>query len=195
MTPERRKKLQEVLSKRQDDITIVLENVFDPHNISAVLRTCDAVGVQEVYVLNTKIPRHKKWGAKSSSSAAKWLTIHQFENAEECFAELRKKYSKILTTHLSSDAVNLYDINFTEPLALVFGNEHSGVSEEIRRLADGNFIIAQMGIIRSLNISVACAVTLYEAYRQKNLAGHYDKPKLNGEVLKELMDKWGYQEE
>jgi tRNA (guanosine-2'-O-)-methyltransferase len=195
MTPERKARLEFVLSKRQNDITIVLENVFDPHNISAVLRTCDAVGVQDVYVLNTKIPRHKKWGPKSSSSAAKWLTVYQFENAEECFQELRKKYSKILTTHLSSDAVNLYDINFTETLALVFGNEHSGVSEEIRMLADGNFVIPQMGIIRSLNISVACAVTLYEACRQKNLAGHYDKPKLNGEILKELMDKWGYQEE
>jgi tRNA (guanosine-2'-O-)-methyltransferase len=195
MTPERREKLQSVLSKRQDDITIVLENVFDPHNISAVMRTCDAVGVQELYVLNTKIPRHKKWGAKSSSSAAKWLTVYQFENAEECFSELRKKYSKILTTHLSSDAVNLYEIDLIQPMALVFGNEHSGVSEEIRNLADGNFIIPQSGIIRSLNISVACAVTLYEAYRQKALAGHYDKPKLNREVLKDLMNKWGYEEE
>jgi len=195
MTPERREKLQTVLSKRQNDITIVLENVFDPHNISAVMRTCDAVGVQELYVLNTKIPRHKKWGAKSSSSAAKWLTVYQFENAEECFSELRKKYSKILTTHLSSDALNLYEIDLTQPVALVFGNEHSGVSEEIRNLADGNFIIPQAGIIRSLNISVACAVTLYEAYRQKTLAGHYDKAKLNGEVLKDLMDKWGYEEE
>ena len=194
MTPERREKLLSVLSKRQDDITIVLENVFDPHNISAVMRTCDAVGVQEVYVLNTKIPRHKKWGAKSSSSAAKWLTVYQFENAEECFSELRKKYSKILTTHLSSDAVNLYEIDLTQPVALVFGNEHSGVSEEIRNLADGNFIIPQAGIIRSLNISVACAVTLYEAHRQKALAGHYSKAKLNGDVLKKLMDKWGYEE-
>ena len=190
MTPERKAKLEFVLSKRQSDITIVLENVFDPHNISAVMRTCDAVGVQEVFVLNTKIPRHKKWGAKSSSSAAKWLTIHQFENAEECFSELRKKYPKILTTHLSGDAVNLYDINFIEPLALVFGNEHSGVSEEIRILADGNFVIPQMGIIRSLNISVACAVTLYEAYRQKTAAGHYDQPKLNDGILAELMRKW-----
>lgn len=194
MTPERREKLQSVLSKRQNDITIVLENVFDPHNISAVMRTCDAVGVQELYVLNTKIPRHKKWGAKSSSGAAKWLTIHQFENAEECFSDLRKKYSKILTTHLSSDALNLYEIDLTQPIALIFGNEHSGVSDEIRMLADGNFIIPQSGIIRSLNISVACAVTLYEAYRQKMLAGHYNKAKLNGDVLKELMDKWGYEE-
>ena len=194
MTPERRAKLESVLSKRQNDLTIVLENVFDPHNVSAVMRTCDAVGVQELYVLNTKIPRHKKWGAKSSSSAAKWLSIYQFEDANECFSDLRKKYSKILTTHLSSDAVNLYAIDFTKPLALVFGNEHSGVSEEIRNLADGNFIIPQAGIIRSLNISVACAVTLYEAYRQKTLAGHYDTTKLNGKVLKELMDKWGYQD-
>ena len=193
MTPERKAKLEFVLSKRQNDITIVLENVFDPHNISAVMRTCDAVGVQEIYVLNTKIPRHKKWGSKSSSSAAKWLTIYQFENAKECFSELRKKYSKILTTHLSGDALNLYDIDLTQPVALVFGNEHSGVSEEIRSLADGNFIIPQAGIIRSLNISVACAVTLYEAYRQKTLAGHYDRAKLNGEVVKELMDKWGYE--
>ena len=195
MTPERKAKLEYVLSRRQNDITIVLENVFDPHNISAVMRTCDAVGVQELYVLNTKIPPHKKWGAKSSSSAAKWLTIYQFANSEECFAELRKKYSKILTTHLSSDAVNLYEIDLTQPVALVFGNEHSGVSEEIRKFADGNFIIPQSGIIRSLNISVACAVTLYEAYRQKTLAGHYDKTKLNGDVLKELMEKWGYEEE
>ncbi len=195
MTPDRREKIQTVLSKRQNDITIVLENVFDPHNISAVMRTCDAVGVQQIYVLNTKIPRHKKWGAKSSSSAAKWLTVYQFENAEECFSELRKKYSKILTTHLSSDAVNLYEIDLTQPVALIFGNEHSGVSEEIRKLADGNFIIPQSGIIRSLNISVACAVTLYEAYRQKALAGHYDKAKLNEKVLKDLMDKWGYEEE
>ena len=194
MTPERRAKLESVLSKRQNDITIVLENVFDPHNISAVMRTCDAVGVQEIYVLNTKIPPHKKWGPKSSSSAAKWLTVHQFDNAEECFFELRKKYSKILTTHLSSDALTLYEIDLTQPLALVFGNEHSGVSEEIRARADGNFIIPQAGIIRSLNISVACAVTLYEAYRQKNIAGHYDKTKLNDEVLKELMDKWGYED-
>jgi tRNA (guanosine-2'-O-)-methyltransferase len=195
MTPERYNRLHSVLSKRQNDITVVLENVFDPHNISAVMRTCDAVGVQEIYVLNTKIPRHKKWGAKSSSSAAKWLTVYQFENAEECFNALRKKFSRILTTHLSSDAVKLYDINFTEPLALVFGNEHSGVSEEIRNLADGNFIIPQAGIIRSLNISVACAVTLYEAYRQKSNAGHYDKMKLEGNMLNELLELWGFEED
>jgi tRNA (guanosine-2'-O-)-methyltransferase len=191
MTHERRQRLISVLHKRQHDITVVLENVFDPHNISAVMRTCDAVGVQDIYVLNTKIPRHKKWGAKSSSSAAKWLTIHQYDNAEECFSSLRKRYSTILTTHLSSDAVSLYAVDFTKSIALVFGNEHEGVSEDIRNLADGNFIIPQVGIIRSLNISVACAVTLYEAFRQKNNAGHYDHKKFDEVTIKHLLEEWG----
>ena len=190
MTPERREKLLNVLSKRQPDLTVVLENVFDPHNISAVMRTCDAVGIQEVFILNTKIPRHKKWGAKSSSSAAKWLTVYQFENAGECFSSLRKRYSKILTTHLSSDAIGLHAIDMTEPIALVFGNEHSGVSDEIRALADGNFIIPQVGIIQSLNISVACAVTLYEAFRQKNLAGHYNRDNMDHVMKQELLKEW-----
>ena len=195
MTPERKDKLLSVIRKRQNDLAIVLENVQDPHNISAVMRTCDAVGVQDIYVLNTGIPRHKKFGPRSSSSAAKWLTVHQFENAAECFAELRKKYNRILTTHLAADSVNLYDIDFTGSIALVFGNEHSGVSEEIRQLADGNFLIPQMGIIRSLNISVACAVSLYEAYRQKSIAGHYSKEKLSTELQEELFKNWGLQEE
>lgn len=195
MTPERREKLVYVGSHRQPDITVVLENVFDPHNISAVMRTCDAVGVQDIYILNTKIPRHKKWGVKSSSSAAKWLTVHQFEDAASCFTELRKRYSTILTTHLSSDAKGLYQLDLTQPTALVFGNEHSGVSEEIRALADGNFIIPQAGIIRSLNISVACAVTLYEAFRQKTNAGHYNQQRLDNVRFNELLGEWGFEEE
>lgn len=195
MTPERSEKLLKVLSKRQANLTVVLENVQDPHNASAVMRTCDAVGIQEVYVLTTKIPRHKKWGYRSSSSALKWLTIHEFDNLEECVAALRKKFSKILTTLLSSDAVSLHDINFTESIALVFGNEHAGVTEEFRALADGNFIIPQMGIIQSLNISVACAVSIYEAMRQKMNAGHYDKASLPQAQMDALLKQWGFETE
>jgi tRNA (guanosine-2'-O-)-methyltransferase len=192
MTPEREAKLLTVLSKRQDDLTVVLENVFDPHNISAVMRTCDAVGIQDIYILNTRIPMHKKWGAKSSSSAVKWLTIHQYTDAAECVRVLRKSYDKILTTHLDSDAADVYELDFTGRLALVFGNEHSGVSDELREMADGNFIIPQAGIIRSLNISVACAVCLYEAYRQKSLAGHYKARKMDPERSESLLKSWKY---
>lgn len=190
MTPARFDKLHAVLQRRQFDLTIVLENVFDPHNISAVMRTCDAVGVQELYILNTKIPRHKKWGARSSSSAAKWLTVHQFEDTDQCFDSIRSRGLKILTTHLDTQAVPLYAVDFTRPLALVFGNEHSGVSDEIRVKADGNFVIPQVGIIQSLNISVACAVTLYEAFRQKEKAGHYQGHPQEVEARLRLSKEW-----
>ena len=194
MTPERSHRLTSVLNKRQPDLTIVLENVTDPHNISAVMRTCDAVGIQDIYILNTTIPKHKKWGARSSSSAAKWLTVHQFTDYVECLDALRKKFDKIYTTHLSSDAVELHSLTLTERVALVFGNEHSGVSDEIIAQADGNFIIPQVGIIQSLNISVACAVCLYEAFRQKKIAGHYDNSKLPAEQFKALKNEWGFYE-
>jgi tRNA (guanosine-2'-O-)-methyltransferase len=195
MTNERRQRIQSVLSKRQNDLTVVLENVFDPHNISAVMRSCDAVGVQEIYVLNTKIPRHKKWGSRSSSSAAKWLIIHQFEDPIPCFEAIRKKYITVLTTHLTGEAVSLYKLDFSKSVALVFGNEHSGVSDEIRAIADGNFIIPQVGMIQSLNISVACAVTLYEAFRQKQQAGHYLHQKLSAEDHVLLTNQWGSTDE
>jgi len=191
MTPERYNRLTSVLNKRQPDLTVVLENVFDPHNVSAVMRTCDAVGIQDVYILNNRIPPHKKWGYRSSSTAAEWLTIHQFKEVNECFTELRKRYQKIYATYLSEDSTTLHQLNFTEPVALVFGNETFGVSEEIRNLVDGSFIIPQVGIIKSLNISVACAVTLYEAFRQKQIAGHYEEPKLAGELLNKLKQDWG----
>ncbi len=195
MTPERREKLLRVLQNRQVNLAVVMENVHDPHNISAVMRTCDAVGIQDIYILNTKIPRHEKFGAKSSSSAAKWLTVHQYDDAQLCFQDLRKQYRTILTTHLSSDAVSLYDIDFTDSIALVFGNEHAGVSDEIRARADGNFVIPQMGIIQSLNISVACAVSIYEACRQKRNAGQYNQVSMPAERQQQLLKDWGFDNE
>jgi tRNA (guanosine-2'-O-)-methyltransferase len=191
MTPERYNRLTSVLNKRQPDITVVLENVFDPHNDSAVMRTCDAVGIQDVFILNNRIPPHKKWGYRSSSTAAEWLTVHQFTNAEECFTELRKRYKKIYATHLSESSATLHKLDLSESVALVFGNETFGVSEDITKLVDGTFIIPQVGIIKSLNISVACAVTLYEAFRQKQIAGHYDTQRLGEEQLNSLKEEWG----
>jgi len=190
MTEERRQKFENVLARRQNDLTVVLENVIDPHNISAVMRSCDAVGIQEIFVLNTRIPRHKKWGFRSSRSAAKWVTVHQFEDVVDCFAAIRKNYSSIFTTSLTANSISLYSMELTKSVALVFGNEQYGVSDEINALADGSFVIPQVGMIQSLNISVACAVTLYEAYRQKQTAGHYDQQKLTNEHVSTLFNQW-----
>jgi tRNA (guanosine-2'-O-)-methyltransferase len=195
MTPERYNRLTSVLNHRQPDLTVVLENVFDPHNISAVMRTCDAVGIQDVYILNNRIPPHRKWGYRSSSTAAKWLSIHQFTDAEKCFEEIRKRYSKIYTSHLTPGSSDVYSIDFAESMALVFGNETFGVSEDIRHFSDGDFIIPQVGIIKSLNISVACAVTLYEAFRQKKEKGHYEESRLPETEMQNLQKQWRIIEE
>jgi len=190
MTPQRFNRLTSVLNKRQPDLTVVLENVFDPHNVSAVMRTCDAVGIQDVYILNDRIPPHRKWGYRSSSTAAQWLSVHQFTNAEECFEQVSKKYTNIYTSHLGEASRDLYSMDLTESIALVFGNETFGVSDNIRKYAQGDFIIPQSGIIKSLNISVACAVTLYEAFRQKKQKGHYDQPRLPKSKMIELQKQW-----
>ncbi len=192
MTPERIARITNVLDRRQPDLTVIMENVHDPHNISAVMRTCDAVGIQELYILNTVISRHEKFGKKSSASAAGWLTIHDFDNTEACIKAVRSKYNKIYATHLGEQAHSLYDLDLTQPVALVFGNEHSGVTEECLKHCDGNFIIPQVGMIKSLNISVACAVTVYEAYRQRAKAGFYEGSSRLGEGQRaELAAKWG----
>lgn len=191
MTPERYNRLTSVLNHRQPDLTVVLENVFDPHNVSAVMRTCDAVGIQDVYILNNRIPPHRKWGYRSSSTAAKWLSIHQFTDAEKCFEAVRKRYEKIYTSHLGTTSSDLYSLDLTESIALVFGNETFGVSDDIHKFSDGAFIIPQVGIIKSLNISVACAVTLYEAFRQKKDKGDYANRKVSEETFRQLSDEWG----
>lgn len=174
MTPEREAKIDKMLSLRQPGFVVVLENVHDPHNIAAVFRTCDAVGVQEVFVLMTVLPRHKKFGKNSAASADGWLTIHEYDNTAECMAAVRQKCDKIYATHLGVESASLYDLDLTQRVALVFGNEHAGVTEECLSYCDGNFIIPQMGMVQSLNISVACAITLYEGMRQRLQAGQYD---------------------
>jgi len=179
ITDERAEKLKHLAANRQPDLTLILENIYDPHNLGAVLRTCDSVGIAEVYALYTIESAEvleKIAGHKSSSGAKKWVDVHVFDDVDACFAAVRKKYDRIYGTHLASDAIGLYDLNLSQSMALVFGNEHRGMSSEVLSLVDGNFIIPQSGLTKSLNISVACAVTLYEAKRQRLLQDRYSQP-------------------
>lgn len=192
MTPERRERITNALNRRQPDLTVIMENIFDPHNIAAVMRTCDSVGIQEIYVLNNIIKRHSKFGKKSSASAAGWLTIHQYDDTDACMLAVMQKYTNIYATHLGKKAVSLYELNLAQPVALVFGNEHAGVTEQCLKYCNGNFVIPQVGMVKSLNISVACAVSLYETYRQREQKGFYNGIlRLHDEQTNALMDKWG----
>lgn len=191
MTPERRGRLEAVLSKRQNDLTVILENVFDPHNVSAVIRSCDAVGIMEIYLLNTMEPNHRHFDHYSAASAGKWVTLHHYSDLAMCLETVRKKYQRIYTTHLDSESTELYNLNLTESLALVFGNEKKGITEAMRAQSDGNFVIPQWGMVPSLNISVACAISIFEAYRQKAAAGHYQHQKINEGEQRKLLEQWG----
>ena len=171
------RKYKSVISNRQN-LTVILENVHDPHNIGAVVRSCDAVGISEIFIVYS-IGSHdsisKKVGKNTSSGARTWIKTHYFTDLQTCFTEVRLRYDKIYGTHLSTDSESLYGLDLTQPLALMFGNEHLGISKEALRLLDGNFIIPQYGMVQSLNISVACAVSLFEAARQREVKNMYDK--------------------
>ena len=176
MTEKRRQRLQEVASRRQVNLTVILENVHDPHNIGAVLRSCDAVGIAEVFVLHTEERLQEKYlslGKRTSAGTRKWIEVQYHTEMEACMKEVRSRYDHIFATHMDADARSLYELDLTGSVALLFGNEHDGVSEEALRYADGNFLIPQMGMVQSLNISVACAVSVYEAFRQRQSKGFY----------------------
>ncbi len=200
MTPERKARFAEVLDRRQANLTVILEDIIDQHNISAVMRSCDSVGIGEIYIITSdrlkycKIrPEHplQSWkGKKISASANKWIQIHLFQSIQECMTAVRAKYDSIFSTHLSEDAKDLYDLDLTQSIALLFGNERDGLTQEALSHADGNFCIPQVGMIKSLNISVACAVTLYEAYRQRKAAGLYDTMSIDSAEKQATMDAW-----
>lgn len=178
-----------MLRKRQPDLTVVMENIHDPHNVSAMLRSCDAAGVLQVQLVYTQ-EQFPKMGKKSSASAAKWVEQRTFRSLEECFGKLREEGFAIAATRIGEASKSLYDVDLTNKLAVVFGNEHRGVSDECAVMADVHLMIPMLGMIQSLNVSVACAVTLYEAVRQRIIRGQYDRPKLSSEEFRAILNRW-----
>jgi len=190
MRLERRKnKVFKVLEQRQPDLTVVMEDIHDPHNVSAMLRSADAVGIMGVNLVYTTA-KYPKIGSKSSSSANKWITRRKFPSINECYGKLREEGFQILATKLDENAKQLYEFDLTKPTAFVFGNEHAGVTDEAASLADATVYIPMMGMIQSLNVSVACAVTIYEALRQRMLKGYYDQSRFGQKELELLKEEW-----
>lgn len=185
----RRAKLENVLRHRQPDLTVVMENIHDPHNVSAMLRSCDAVGVMQVQLLYTN-EEFPKIGKKSSASAGKWVERRKFRTVEECYHTLRNEGFTIYATRLEGNARSLYEVDMTEKVALVFGNEHRGVSGEGTAQADGLIQIPMFGMIQSLNVSVACAVALFEVARQRMTGGDYARSKLRKDELEKMLGEW-----
>jgi len=192
-TERRLNRLEQVLRRRQTDLTVVMENIHDPHNVSAILRTCDAAGVMEVQLVYTQT-EFPDLGKKSSASAKKWMERRCFKSIKSCCDKLHEEGYIVYATHLEKSAKMLYEIDMTKKTAFVVGNEHEGVSSEAVELADGIIQIPMLGMIQSLNVSVATAVILFEAVRQRIAEGHYAKSKISEGDLARLLKKWAMKE-
>lgn len=188
----REEKIKRVLDNRQEGI-VVLENIADPHNAAAVWRTADAFGFQKIYLVYSteKAINPKKIGKASSASANKWLSFTTFKNIDECYEKLRKDGYKIYATVLDKEAKEIRETRFCQRLqrgkgkiAIVFGNEHRGLSEEAIKGADEKIYIPMKGMVQSLNISVTAGIVMYEVERQR-----FNPPTLKGPPS---LDREGY---
>ncbi len=174
MTPERFTRIHEVLATRQPDLTVCMEEVHKPNNISAIIRTADAVGVHQVHAVWPRNSKMRTLGG-TSAGARNWVDVVTHDNTPEAFAELKAKGMQILVTNLSDTAVDFREIDYTKPTAIVMGQEKTGISKQALELADQHIIIPMLGMVQSLNVSVASALILYEAQRQRQSAGMYQR--------------------
>lgn len=188
-TPQRIARIRKVLADRQDDLTLILANIHDPHNVSAIYRSCDAFGISRVHLCytNTAFPT---LGLKTSASARKWVETVRHRDSGDLVEQLRQQNHQILATSFSADAKPLRTWDFTRPTAIIMGNEHSGVPEELLEAADGALHIPMHGMIQSLNVSVAAAVILAEACRQREEAGLYGQSRMGEEEFEEKVRLW-----
>lgn len=188
MTPGRFRKLKEVLSARQPDLTVLMENVHKSHNIAAVIRTCDAVGVCQIHAVSDEgeIPRHRA----VSGGTRKYVRVNLHASTEEACRRLRDSGHRILAAHLSSRAGDYRQFDYTAPTAFVLGSELWGVSETAATEADHHVTIPMKGVVASLNVSVAAALLLYEASRQRDAAGMYASSRLDPGEFEKTLFEW-----
>lgn len=188
-TPARRQRMAEVLRQRQDDLTLVLANIHDPHNVSAIYRSCDAFGVSRALLYYTRAA-FPALGLKSSASARKWVESNRFRDRDELFGELRAQNFQVIATSFSEAAKPLRSWDFLRPTAIILGNEHSGVEPDLINMADGELYIPMHGMIQSLNVSVAAAVILAEAARQREEAGYYERLRMGEQEFERRLAAW-----
>ncbi len=188
-TENRVARVSRVLDRRQPDLRVVLEGVTIAHNASAVMRTCDAAGVLHLDLVSPN-PALLAFNEAISTRADRWLEITTYASAAACLSPLKEAGLRIVATRLSDQAIPYADIDYSRPLALVFGSESLGISDEALAFADEVIRIPMVGMVRSLNLSVAVAVVLYEAIKQRTAKGFYNERRLSEADFERLFKKW-----
>jgi len=191
-TPQRFHRLRAVLDRRQPDLTVLLEDVQVPRNLAAILRSCDAVGVFEAHAVwpggRLKISRPASGGNR------KWLPVHKHRTLAVALERLKDRGLRVLAAHPAPGAIPFRDVDYTLPTALLLGNEDNGLTEEALTGADAIVTIPMEGMGTSLNVSVAAALILFEAQRQRREAGFYDRPRLDPETYARTLFEWTWPE-
>lgn len=193
MRPQRFHRIRSVLDRRQPDLTVLMEQVNKPHNFSAILRSADAAGVLEVHAIPPQggLPLHHE----TSGGSAKWMEVTEHSGGPAGIRSLQNRGFQVVAAHPTDDAVDFRQIDFTRPTAILMGAELFGVSDEALAAADLTAVIPMVGMVQSLNVSVAAALFLYEAQRQRAEAGLYEPPsRLDPERYRRLLFRWCYPE-
>jgi tRNA (guanosine-2'-O-)-methyltransferase len=190
MTPERFARFKAALDRRQPDLTVLVEDVHKPHNVSALIRTCDAVGIPAVHAVSPGGDFHRHHMV--SGGARKWVRTQAHPDIETAIAQLRREGFRVVAADLNLSALDYRDYDYTQPTALLLGSELAGVSRAAARLADERICVPMQGLAESLNVSVAAAVILYEAMRQREKAGCYARRRLDAACYRETLFEWCY---
>lgn len=191
MTPKRFEKIKSILNKRQPDLTVIMDNVHKPHNLAAIIRSCDSIGIGSIYGIS---PKNKNIGVnlKSASGSNRWVNLKIYRNITSIISKLKEQSFSIYAANNSNAAIDYDKINFKKPSAIILGSELEGLSKQSLKLVDKEIKVPMQGMVESLNVSVANAVILFEAQRQRLKAGLYKKCRLNKKIYEKLLFEFSY---
>jgi len=188
VTAARYSKIVEVLNLRQPDLAVVTDSVLKGQNLSAIIRTCDAVGVMELH----SVSDNAFFGAHTGTTvgAHKWVKTSLRKEITEPLREFKQAGYQIVAADVCATSKDYREVDFTQPTALVLGSELEGISDAAQPYIDHSITIPMMGMVESFNVSVAGAIILSEARRQREQAGFYDSRRLDSETFKKLLFEW-----
>lgn len=190
MTPERLLKLRAILDRRQPDLTVITDYVHKGRNLSAIVRTADAVGICDVHsVIGDKDYKSFRGTALGSH---RWVKVHRHTDIDQPVSLLQARGFQVVAAHLSDAAVDYHDVDYTRPTALLMGSEKKGLSGSASELADVHITIPMVGMVESLNVSVAAGIILAEAQRQRQQAGFYCQQRIDQQSYDRLFFKWAH---
>ena len=190
MTPERIARLRAVLDCRQPDLTVVTDFVNKQRNLSAIVRNCDASGVMQLHaVIGDEDYRAFRGTAMGSHQ---WVDVVPHVDLVAALRPLQQAGMQVVAAHLASDAVDFREVDYTLPTAVLLGAERRGISADGEQMADVCITVPMVGMVESLNVSVAAGIILAEAHRQRQAAGMYDACRIDAQTYERLFFEWGH---